>query len=337
MKKITEAIVFPEKKKIDIRKVTIPDLKPRDVLIKIEYSGISGGTERRCYTGMLNLPGKPPLAFPHVPGYQAAGTVVEMGKNVKGLKPGDRVFTRNCRSPENWQGSWWGGHVGYHTADAEGDVIKLDQGISALEASYLLLAQVGFNGASKPRVENGMTALIIGDGLVGQFASQVLRSRGVHTILSGLCPERLALAEKYSADEIHDNRNFDIVDAIKQRYSSGIDIVLETASSQKTVLEGIAMLKKEGQLILNGFYPYPYDSRLDWHWIRRKELTLYFPDSRNRIRLYSTLKLLSSGEIIIAPLVTCTFPWERAQEAYSMLLDSPEKYLGLVLDWTDFS
>ena len=139
----------------------------------------------RSLTGRMKLPGEPPLAFPHVPGYQAAGIVREVGPEVENIKPGDRVFSRNCRKPDNWPGSWWGGHVRFHVADYQ-TVIKLPGAVSTYEASSLLLAQVGFNGATKPRVSPGDVAVVIGEGLVGQYAAQVLRYRGVHVIISGL-------------------------------------------------------------------------------------------------------------------------------------------------------
>ena len=117
------------------------------------------------------------MGFLHVPGYQAAGIVLETGGQVRSLKPGDRVFSRNGCAPADWSGSWWGGHVGLHVAE-ESSVIKLPDSVSTYEASSLLLAQVGYNGASKPKVSPGDVAVVIGEGLVGQYAAQVLRNRG---------------------------------------------------------------------------------------------------------------------------------------------------------------
>ena len=142
-------------------------------------------------------PGQPPLGFPHVPGYQAAGVVVETGKQVRSFTPGDRVFSRSCRAPTNWPGSWWGGHVGLHVAE-ENSVIKLPDSVSTFEASSLLLAQVGYNGASKPKISAGDVAVVIGEGLVGQYAAQVLRDRGAHTIIAGLMEFRLSLAKRFT-------------------------------------------------------------------------------------------------------------------------------------------
>ncbi len=331
----TTAIVFPEAEKTEFTSLEIPEPGLRDLLIEIDYSAVSPGTERWCLKGLMNLPDQPPLAFPHVPGYQAAGVVRRVGKDVPGFCKGDRVFTRGCRPAEGWRGSWWGGHVGLHVTEARRDVIRLDDSVSCKEASSLLLAQVGYNGASKPPVIPGDVAVVIGDGLVGQYAAQALKCRGAKVILSGLNPFRLGLAQQYSADEVFDNSRGDFAEMIKTRYPGGVDIVIETASLNKTILEAVGMLKRHGHLVLNGFYPFPEESRLDWHWLRRKELTLSFPDSRDNRRLENTLKLVREGRMHIEELVTHTRSAEKAPDIYRKLIAGDEDFLGVVFAWKD--
>ncbi len=331
-----KAVVFPEPEKVEIIETAVPELGPKDILVKIEYSSISPGTERWMLRGKLEVPGEAPFEFPHVPGYQAAGTVIQVGPEAAaaaGLKAGDRVFSRACKAPVGWKGSWWGAHCEYHVAEAGKDIIKIPAGVSSEAAAGLLLAQVGYNGAAKPPVKEGDIAVVIGDGLVGQYASQVLRSRGAYTVLSGLSPERLALAEKYSADEVYDNRNFDSTKSIVSKYPEGVDIVLDTASTMQTVREGTEMLKRHGRLVLNGYYP-PGESCIDWHWIRRKELTLYCADSRNDERLQAAMDLIDDGVLKVRELVTDVFTPEDAPGAYDLLLSDRQDFLGLLIKWS---
>ena len=333
------AIVFPEPNRAVLDEVPIPEPGDRDVLVQIEYSSISVGTERWCLTGKLQNPGEAPLAFPHVPGYQASGLVLETGRAVRSLKPGDRVFSRNCRTPagaggvSGWQGSWWGGHVGLHVAE-EGAVIRLPDSVSLQEASGLLLAQVGYNGATKPPMTSdaGVVAAVIGDGLVGQYAAQVLRHRGAQVLLSGLAPLRLELAAKHSADEVFDASRGDFGAFVRERFPKGVGVALETASSQRTVRQAIDLLAYGGHLVLNGFYP-PGESLLDWHWLRTKELTAHFPNSRTRERLEGTLRLIAEGAVRVEELVTHTVPLSEAPKLYEKLLGPDADFLGLVIQW----
>jgi 2-desacetyl-2-hydroxyethyl bacteriochlorophyllide A dehydrogenase len=280
----------------------------------------------------MEVPGQAELAaFPHVPGYQAAGIVREVGAEAAGIEPGDRVFSRNCRRPATWQGSWWGGHIGSHVARAE-NVIKVPGGLSMRAASSLLLAQVGYNGATKPRVRPGDSAVVIGAGLVGQYAGQVLRHRGAHVLMCDVSEYRLRVASMYSADEVFDNSGDDLADHVRDRHPDGVDIVLETASSSQTVRLGIDLLKRGGQLVLNGYYP-PGESTLDWHWLRTKEITTYCPNSRTRERLEATLRLIDGGQMKVDDLVTHEFAQCEAAQAYGLLLGPSKEFLGIVLDW----
>jgi 3-hydroxyethyl bacteriochlorophyllide a dehydrogenase len=316
-----------------VQEVEIPPLGDRDVLVEIEARAVSVGTERWCLTGQMVIPGNPPLAFPHVPGYQAAGTVVQVGPQVGRLRAGQRVFSRNCRQPAGWRGSWWGGHVGFHVAH-EDSVIPLPDAVPATVAAGLLLAQVGFNGAGKPPVAPGDTAVVIGEGLVGQFAGQVLRHRGAWVIMSGLSPLRLELARRFSADEVFEATQGGLAAFVRERRPAGAQIALETASTQATVREAIDLLAYGGHLVLNGYYP-PSQSRLDWHWLRTKELTVHCPNSRTRERLEQTLALIDSGGLEVAALVTHEYALAQAPEAYRRLLGSEADYLGMVIRWKE--
>jgi 3-hydroxyethyl bacteriochlorophyllide a dehydrogenase len=331
MPRSAPAILFPEPNRAVLDEVPIPEPGEGDVVVRVEYSSLSVGTERWCLTGRLQNAGEPPLAFPHVPGYQAAGVVEETGRAVAGLKPGDRVFSRNCRAPAGWKGSWWGGHVGLHVVE-EAAVIRLPGSVSLQEASGLLLAQVGYNGATKPTVSAGEPAAVIGDGLVGQYAAQVLRHRGARVLLCGLSPLRLRLAAEHSADEVFDASSGDFASFVRERFPKGVAVALETASSGRTVRQAIDLLAYGGHLVLNGFYP-PPESQLDWHWLRTKELTVHFPNSRTRERLESTLRLIGEGAVRVQELVTHMVPLVEAPALYGKLLGPDADFLGLVIQW----
>ena len=324
------AIIFPEPGRAVLDEVALPEPGAQDVLIDVEYSTISVGTERWCLKGMMSIPEQPPMAFPHAPGYQAAGVVRETGKAVTGVKPGDRVFSRNCRAAPGWKGSWWGGHIAAHVAD-QSTVLRLPDAVGTREGSALLLAQVGYNGAMKPRIASGDVAVVIGDGLVGQYAAQVLRARGVRVIMSGLSRHRLEIARRFSADEVFDATTGDFAAYIRERYPSGVAVAVETASSARTVRQAAEMLRPGGDLVMNGFYP-PPENCIDWHWLRGKELTVHCPNSRNRERLERTLDLIANGSMRVDELVTHELPVEEAPRAYGMLLDGAD-FLGIVFRW----
>src|SRR5665648_1178615 len=87
----TKAIVCTEYQKIFVAKLTLPDLRPKDILIKNLYSGISNGTELMLIRNKVSWG-----PFPIWLGYQAVGIVEKVGTGVNEFKVGDKVYHRGC-------------------------------------------------------------------------------------------------------------------------------------------------------------------------------------------------------------------------------------------------
>jgi 3-hydroxyethyl bacteriochlorophyllide a dehydrogenase len=329
----TEAVVFTEPGKAVIQEVPLPELGPENVLVEIQHSSISVGTERWCLLGKLREPGKPLMTpFPHIAGYQAAGIVRAVGDKVRNVKPGDRAFTPTTRVDKSWAGSCWGGHVHHHVCHCN-SVQKLPAKVSTRQACGLVLAQVGYNGATRPWLKRGEPVIVIGDGQVGQYAAQVFRHRGAHVILSGRHENRLKLAKKYSADEVVNTRKTDFVEWVRKRYPQGVPVVAETASQIALVHMAINLLVYDGQLVLLGYYP-EGECLVDIHWIRARETTVHCPNGWMAARMDQTLKLIAKGAMYSEELVTHTFSYRDAPEAYKLIEEKSSDFLGIILDWT---
>ena len=329
----SEAIIFVEPEVVRLDVLSIPNLGPSDALVEVEYSAISIGTERWCLRGMIQMaPGKL-IEFPCVPGYQAAGVVRDVGSDVRGVRPGDRVFSGRGRLSEQDVSACWGGHLHYHVTDAQ-TLIKLPEAVSTREATGLVLAQVGFNGAKRPQVNEGDVAVVIGDGMVGQYAGQVLRHRGAHVILSGHHQDRLALAARYSADEVVNSKAEDLKEYILGTYPDGVPISVETASKRELIELAVELLGYDAQFVLLGYYP-EGECLVDTHWIRAKETTVYCPNGIERQRMEKTLHLISQGSLFVEELITHEFPYTEAREAYQMILDKSTHFLGVVVRWAE--
>ncbi|MEI6217408.1 MAG: zinc-binding dehydrogenase [bacterium] len=326
----TEAIVFSAPGKVEIWDVELPDLGPDDVDVELEYSSISVGTERWCYLGKLQGFTNP---FPHAAGYQGAGHVCAVGRNVKNLKPGDRVFSPCCRQARNFEGAWWGGHVHHHITHC-GNVIKLPDKVSLLDASGLVLAQVGYNGAMRPRVNKGDAVLVIGDGCVGQYAGQAFRALGAYVILAGHHSFRLEIALKTGgADEVFNSRENDLEKYVRSKYPTGVPLTVETAGKAELIKLAVELSVYNGQFVLLGYYP-SGECIIDTHWIRAKETTVYCPNGWEAGRLQGTLGLVSEGKMTVEKLVTHEFSYKDAAKAYELTMSTGTEYLGIGLRWS---
>lgn len=196
------------------------------------------------------------------------------------------------------------------------------------------MAQVGYNGASKPRINKGDVVLVIGDGMVGQFAGQVLKSRGTYVIMAGLHKNRLDMVKKFFADEVINSYEVDLEGYIKSKYHNGIQVAVETASKIAMIEKAVSMLQYEGQMVVLGYYT-EKECMLDIRWVRETETTVYFPNSSNRDRLVKTLELVEKGLIRIDEMNTHEFSYTQTSEAYDMINDKSKatEYMGIVLNW----
>ena len=101
--KVRQAVIT-EPFKAAVREVELPAPAPNQVLVRTKVSAVSAGTELAVWTGThqwLEDPNLPDWKFPFRPGYSAAGTVVAVGSEVSGWRPGDRVsFPGNHASLE---------------------------------------------------------------------------------------------------------------------------------------------------------------------------------------------------------------------------------------------
>ena len=319
----TKAVYFVGEKKIEIREIEIPLIGNDEVLIRTEYSAISIGTERLCLLGQATTIDGVPISFPFIPGYQMSGIVEKTGSDVRNLKRGDRVFS--------FQGKPDGGHLQYHVC-LQDLLLKIPSDVTSREASYLSLAQVGYDGAMRPVINDGDTVLITGDGILGQTAAQIFRYRGVRVILSGHHKNRLELARENSADIIINSIEDDLSDFVRDNYAGGVDVVVEATGKIDLVEDLLKTVKYDGQLVLLGYYTSP-ECFLNINSLRKKETTTYCPRGILLDRLARTLDLIKNKVVHIEKLITHEFHYTEARKAYDMIIENKEPFLGIALRW----
>jgi bacteriochlorophyllide a dehydrogenase len=125
----SDAIIFTQPNVVTIGEIHLPDPSPGQIITQTHLSGVSTGTETRVLLGQ-----QPDTHFSLIPGYENIGSVIKVGKNVKGLKPGNRVFHAGsaftgpyCRA--------WGAQVAYALTRAE-DAVMIPQSMSDTKAIY---------------------------------------------------------------------------------------------------------------------------------------------------------------------------------------------------------
>ncbi len=158
----TEAVVFEKPDTVTVRRIEMPEPAAGEVCLRTERSTISAGTEgwalRDLFTWSKTL-------FPCVPGYQRVGVIEALGPQVTGWQVGERVMATTGR----WDGEvkpFWGAHAARANTAAD-QLFRLPEGIDPVDASGAVVAQVGYNAASRVSLRRRHYRAVRGAGGTG--------------------------------------------------------------------------------------------------------------------------------------------------------------------------
>lgn len=189
-----------------------------EILVKLCVSSISSGTER------ANLMGSKTIAwnqkelkeavFPRRGGYSSSGIVEKIGDGVTKFKVGDRVAL------------WWSTHNQYVTI-SEKKACKID-GVSFEDAALFHIATFPLAAIRKCRLEIGESAIVMGQGILGIIAVQLLKTAGaVPVIAVDPDPAKREKALKCGADYAFDPYEADFAEKVKEVTNGGANVGIE--------------------------------------------------------------------------------------------------------------
>ena len=182
----TSAVILsgPKNLSVGLLGLTLPSAA--DVVVEVAHSGISTGTEKLFWSG--TMPPFPGMGYPLVPGYEAAGEVVEAGAE-SGFQVGDYVFVpgANCFQ-NNDQGPVRGlfGAASRVLVSQASRVTKIDRGFGAMGA-LLALAATARHALAPP---NALPDLIVGHGVLGRMVARLAVIAGGAPVVWDTNPQR---------------------------------------------------------------------------------------------------------------------------------------------------
>ncbi|QGQ94229.1 hypothetical protein EHS13_04565 [Paenibacillus psychroresistens] len=327
---IGKGVVFKERLKVAYQDVSIPEPQVDDVVISVEYSWISNGTESSYLRGERSngetaFKNGDPIPFPQINGYQKVGKITSIGANVTGFNVGERVFAAMSKV----EGMFvpYGGHISPAVTPLS-QVWKIPSAADPLAYSGLVLTQVGYNCGMCPPVKAGDYAVVIGDGMVGQWAAQTLLHRGAQVFVLGRHQDRLDLLP--AAITAINTKQTSRDEALKA-VNGKVAIIVDSVGSMESVLKLFPLAKVDSHLVSAGFYE--ADGRIDIQLLRTKRMTLYCPSGWTQAAMDETIVGITEGWLQTIPLITHHFPVEQAVEAWDLILDPSKNKLGVVLDW----
>lgn len=337
-----KAIVFSQPEKVEIRSVEVPEMTDWDILLELEASAVSLGTERWALAGLRP---EGDVTFPCIPGYLSIGRVVEAGASARGrFSSGDRVNFLAAEIPSGYGGNWMCGHLS--PAVVNGDPAKLGafagmpyvesvpQGLPSEEAALAGLAAVACRGIDMAGIQPDDRVVVVGQGMIGHAAAQICRLQGAKVLTADTIPDRVELSRRYAADCAVNSLEENLAKRTEEfTEGRGADVVIDTTGSVRMVQEEVEFLKRFGKLVFQGWYPPP--SALDLHRMQLKFISALFPCGHSGEAVARCMRWMEEGKLCLQALITHRFRPEQAPEAYELILHRPQDTMGIVFNWED--
>ncbi len=328
-----QAVVFTARNEVKFQDVRCPEPGPRDVVIEVHHSWISNGTEGSFLRGERTSgdttwrPGDP-SPFPIIAGYQKVGRVSAVGAEAGDFAVGDWVFA--VMSQVEGMFDRHAGHVSPSVCDVS-FVHKLPPGVDPLPYCGLVLTQVGFNCGTRPRIEPGQRAVVIGDGLVGQWAGQALKARGARVVMTGRHESRLETFRAGGWGEAVKVAAGPGVDEVAAVAPEPIAVLVDTIGDTSLYDAYLSRMAHGGTIVSAGFYGTA--DAIEIQRYRFRELAFDLVAGITRDRVDATMEWVRAGKMDTTGLITHRFPVAQAADAWALISSKREHVLGVVLDW----
>jgi polar amino acid transport system substrate-binding protein len=349
--------------------VPAPELQEGGILVRTAFSAISAGTEKASVeAGRKSLFGKA-MARPDLVkqvleyaqsngiraahqkvqarletlsalGYSCSGFVLEAGADVRGFHPGDRVA---CA------GAGYASHCEINFVPAN-LAVRVPDNVGLEAASLTTIGAIAVQGVRQANVTFGETVAVIGVGLVGVLAIQVLRAAGCRVIAIDLSSDRAAQATSFGAHIGLCTSDPGLEGAVASFSRYGVDAALITAASKSAEPLELAarLLRDRGRIVVVGdvgmgvsranmyrkeislamsrsYGPGRYDPRYEEGG---QDYPIGFVRWTEKRNMEAFLDLLSSGALHVEPLLAHHFPVEEGAKAYGAV--EAGAYTGII-------
>ena len=331
----SKQIVFTGFHRAELLEVDVRELKEDEVLTDMEYTVVSGGTERANIMAMPNAGGD---KFPKRLGYCGIGHVIKVGSAVDNIAVGDRVLV------------YHGKHMKYNVRTVK-EITKVENdSIDSLDAAFVIIAAMGLGGVRKLEIELGESAMVMGLGLLGIFALQFCRLSGAYPVIAAdLNPARRELALKLGADYAFDPSAPDFVEQVKAATKGkGVRATVEVTGVSAAMKQALECASYMGRISLLGctrvsdcsvdYYQQvhkPGVKLIGAHNLVRPKVESYPHHWTHQDDCKAILDMIAAGRIQVAPIVSRVVSPEDCTEIFNQLCDDPHFPIGTVFDWRE--
>ena len=335
-----KAAVIRGTQNIEIEDIPTPVPRPNQVLVRIKFSALCGSDVHRFQYGMAN--------DGSVLGHEYIGEVVQVGKDVKRFKEGDRVVggggtpPGDIVLPTSPNDRYSARTVGIETTRIGGfaEYVAMDDwrpllipnGVSDELAVLAEPTSIAVHAVRTSNFKIGDMAVVLGAGPIGLLTIQVLNAAGASSVIvSEPAPARAESARILGADVVLNPVAEDVVERVLELSGGpGVPVAFDAAAAKPTFQQGMEMVWRGGQLLVVSMAWEDVDLRTV-DWIGR-EVEMKAAYGSQPIDWQTALNLMSRGQLSSESMITpeSFISWDDMQSSMERLI-KPEEHVQMVL------
>jgi threonine dehydrogenase-like Zn-dependent dehydrogenase len=344
------ALVFTAPREITIAAEEERALAAHEVRLHTLFSGISAGTELTAYRGtnpylhkrwdndrrLFVTDERTNSEYPLIGwGYEEVGEIVEVGADVVGLEPGQRVY-----------GTWGHRTSRVVTADYARSRV-LPPHVPPMLGIFSQIGAIALNGILDAQINLGETVAVFGLGVVGQLVAQLAGLSGARVVAVDLIDSRLELARRLGVHTVINGQTASAAEAIKELTAGrGADVCIEASGATPALNEAVRACAYSAKVVAMGFFQGEarslflgeefHHNRID---IVCSQISGVGPAIKYRwdgLRLATTfMGLVADGRLDLQPLITHVSPFVEAASLFELLDTRPHEVIQAVISFEE--
>jgi len=334
--------VLTEPYRFEMKDLSVPELKDREILITVKKVGICG-SEITAYRGIHRYR-VPPVIL----GHEMVGEVSAVGAGVKRFKPGERVVVKPhtfcgtcprclggeqniCPEKKVLGSREWPGAFGAFVVSPEHLVHPLPDAIGDDEAALLDPFCVGLHAVGKARLQAGDRVVVLGAGSIGLSTLLVAQAAGAESYITDIKQTNLAIAKTLGARgafNVGREEGLRLLDELTSDLPP--DAVFITAGSESEVPRALKMVRRGGRIIVVAHFHHPEIS-VDMFTLLTQEKKLEGSITYTGPDLDRGIRLLAQGTVNVRPLISEQRSLEEIQGCFERLAGAEEGLIKILL------
>ena len=306
-----------------LARAKIPEPGDDELRIKVKYVGICG-SDLEAYRGLR----KPEfISFPARLGHEVGGVIEKLGKNIKGLKVGQKVTCRYV----------WGAYAEYIVCKPFNVQVIPDE-FDLLDISLIEILPGVIHAAELSKCDSGRTVLITGQGLSGLMLTQVMSLYSPMVLaVTDLKDRNLEFARRYGATHTYKVPSPDTptIDVVKEDFPDGFDIVIPCLLEGASIQDALACTRTGGKIVMYGGIG-TCKEPFDFFKVHRQRVEILSTEPKRDIDMYRYFKegisLVRDGIIKTWEYIDKIYPLSRIQEAFEERDDKNKDSIHIVID-----